>query len=135
MTQNNESENTSNTEVLPGIGATYQLIPEAQLYGGVYRAFSPASNGVALDGLVDQKLDGERSVNYELGIRGTVDRVTYELTGFYMKVRLPESLVRTVTIGYPTWMVSVMTKLLTQKRRSPEIGSGPALATPRSTAV
>lgn len=75
---------TNNTEVLPGIGATYQLIPEAQLYGGVYKAFSPASNGVALDGLTDQKLDGERSVNYELGIRGAVDRVTYELTGFFM---------------------------------------------------
>lgn len=84
LTQNNESESTSNTEVLPGIGATYQLIPEAQLYGGVYRAFSPASNGVALDGLVDQNLDGERSINYELGVRGGVDRLTYELTGFYM---------------------------------------------------
>jgi Fe(3+) dicitrate transport protein len=78
------SADTSNTEVLPGIGATYQLIPEAQLYGGVYKAFSPASNGVALDGLTDQNLDGERSLNYELGIRGAVDRMTYELTGFFM---------------------------------------------------
>ncbi|AFI84717.1 TonB-dependent siderophore receptor [Methylophaga nitratireducenticrescens] len=84
LTQNNESENTSNTEVLPGIGATYQLIPEAQLYGGVYRAFSPASNGVALDGLKDQNLDGERSVNYELGVRGDSGPMSYELTGFYM---------------------------------------------------
>lgn len=79
---------TNNTEVLPGIGATYQLIPEAQLYGGVYKAFSPASNGTSLVGennnLVDQKLDGERSVNYELGVRGEIDRMTYELTGFYM---------------------------------------------------
>lgn len=78
------SEKTNNTEVLPGIGATYQLIPEAQLYGGVYKAFSPASNNVALEGLTDQKLDGQRSVNYELGIRGAVDRMSYELTGFYM---------------------------------------------------
>lgn len=84
LTQNNESENTSNTEVLPGIGATYQLIPEAQLYGGVYRAFSPASNGVALDGLKDQNLDGERSVNYEFGVRGDSGPMSYELTGFYM---------------------------------------------------
>ncbi|AUZ84726.1 TonB-dependent receptor family protein [Methylophaga nitratireducenticrescens] len=79
---------TNNTEVLPGIGATYQLIPEAQLYGGVYKAFSPASNGTSLvsedKNLVDQKLDGERSVNYELGVRGEIDRMTYELTGFYM---------------------------------------------------
>ncbi|WP_430009156.1 TonB-dependent receptor family protein [Methylophaga lonarensis] len=78
---------TTNTEVLPGIGATYQLIPEAQIYGGVYRAFSPASNGAALDGTSDQKLDGERSVNYELGVRGASGRVSYELTGFYMNFR------------------------------------------------
>lgn len=78
------SAKTINTEVLPGIGVTYQLIPQAQLYGGVYRAFSPASNGAALDGTSDQKLDGERSVNYELGVRGASGRVSYELTGFYM---------------------------------------------------
>lgn len=84
LSQNNDSENTSNIEWLPGIGATYQLIPEAQLYGGVYRAFSPASNGVALDGLVDQKLDGERSDNYELGVRGASGAITYDVTAFYM---------------------------------------------------
>lgn len=86
-TQNNESATTRNTEVLPGIGATYQIAPEAQLYGGVYKAFSPASNGVALDGLTDQKLDGERSVNYELGVRGASGAVNYELTAFYMDFR------------------------------------------------
>lgn len=87
LTQNNEKARTTNTELLPGIGATYQLIPELQFYGGVYRAFSPASNGVALDGLTDQKLDGERSVNYELGFRGDSGRISYELTGFYMNFR------------------------------------------------
>ncbi|TVP90593.1 MAG: TonB-dependent siderophore receptor [Pseudomonadaceae bacterium] len=87
LTQNNDSATTRNTEVLPGIGATYQLTPLAQLYGGVYRAFSPASNGVALDGLTDQKLDGERSQNYEFGVRGATDDLTYELTAFYMDFR------------------------------------------------
>src|SRR5690606_8060662 len=47
----NESASTSNTEWLPGVGATYDLTDAAQLYGGVYKAFSPATNGVALDGL------------------------------------------------------------------------------------
>lgn len=84
LTQNNETADTRNTEFLPGVGATFQLIPEAQLYGGVYRAFSPASNGVALDGLTDQNLDGERSINYELGVRGASGAANYELTGFYM---------------------------------------------------
>lgn len=87
LTQNSASETTRNTEFLPGIGATWQLTPTAQLYGGVYRAFSPASNGVALDGLTDQNLDGERSQNYELGIRGASSDLNYELTAFYMDFR------------------------------------------------
>lgn len=84
LTQNNASESTSNTEFLPGVGATYDLTPSAQLYGGVYRAFSPASNGVALDGLTDQDLDGERSDNYEMGIRGSHGALAYEVAAFYM---------------------------------------------------
>ncbi|PKM29092.1 MAG: TonB-dependent siderophore receptor [Gammaproteobacteria bacterium HGW-Gammaproteobacteria-11] len=80
----NASESTRNTEVLPGVGFTYQLAPAAQLYGGAYRAFSPASNGVALDGLVDQQLDGERSDNYEFGVRGSQGIYTYDVTAFYM---------------------------------------------------
>ena len=84
LSDNNNSASTSNTEVLPGIGMTYQLTPIAQLYGGAYRAFSPASNGVALDGLSDQKLEAERSNNYEIGVRGNTERLRYELTAFRM---------------------------------------------------
>lgn len=84
LTQNGDTAKTTNTEFLPGVGATYELSDSAQLYGGVYRAFSPASNGVALDGLTDQQLDGERSVNYEAGLRGTAGAVTYEVSAFYM---------------------------------------------------
>ncbi|SNY49867.1 Fe(3+) dicitrate transport protein [Arsukibacterium tuosuense] len=84
LTDNNATAKTSNTEVLPGIGATYNLNEAAQLYGGVYRAFSPASNGVALDGLTDQDLDGERSTNYELGLRGKQGKISYEVAAFMM---------------------------------------------------
>ncbi|HAN29383.1 MAG TPA: TonB-dependent siderophore receptor, partial [Haliea salexigens] len=84
LTDNNASAKTSNTEVLPGVGATFELTPTAQLYGGVYRAFSPAANGVALDGLADQNLDGERSNNYEAGIRGLQGKLSYEVAAFYM---------------------------------------------------
>src|SRR5690606_26243778 len=84
LTENNAAASTSNTEVLPGVGATFELTESAQLYGGVYKAFSPATNGVALDGLQDQKLDGERSVNYEAGIRGFEGPLTYEMAVFYM---------------------------------------------------
>ncbi|WP_425426639.1 TonB-dependent receptor family protein [Alkalimonas amylolytica] len=84
LTQDNASAKTSNTEFLPGVGATFELTPAAQLYGGVYRAFSPASNGVALDGLTDQKLDGERATNYEIGLRGSQGSLSYEVATFVM---------------------------------------------------
>lgn len=84
LSSNNATAKTSNTEFLPGIGATYDLSAAAQVYGGIYRAFSPASNGVALDGLTDQQLDGERSTNVELGIRGKQGAVNYEMAAFTM---------------------------------------------------
>lgn len=84
LSSNNDSASASNTEWLPGVGATYNLGDSAQLYGGVYRAFSPASNGVALDGLTDQQLDGERSTNYELGLRGAQGALNYEVALFAM---------------------------------------------------
>lgn len=80
---NNEAD-TSNTEVLPGLGATYQINPALQGFASVYKAFSPALNGDALNGLEDQKLDAERSVNFEAGLRGAREKVNYELTFFRM---------------------------------------------------
>lgn len=77
-------EDTSNTEVMPGIGATFQLTQSMQLFGGVYKAFSPALNGDALSGLQDQKLEAERSINVEVGIRGGDQAFSYELTAFHM---------------------------------------------------
>lgn len=84
LTNNNAMVKTSNTELLPGVGATYELTSTAQFYGGVYRAFSPATNGVALDGLKDQDLDGERATNYELGLRGSTTKLNYEVAAFFM---------------------------------------------------
>ena len=84
LSSDNATAKTRNTEVLPGIGATYDISSTAQVYGGVYRAFSPASNGVALDGLTDQQLDGERSTNVELGVRGKHGALNYEMAAFAM---------------------------------------------------
>ncbi|SFR56363.1 TonB-dependent receptor domain-containing protein [Thiomicrospira sp. ALE5] len=84
LTDNNKTTSTSNTEVLPGVGATYQLNPMVQVYGGVYQAFSPAENGTSLTGDVDQKLEAERSTNIEVGVRGANNQMYYELTAFQM---------------------------------------------------
>ncbi|MDO9366249.1 MAG: TonB-dependent siderophore receptor [Methylotenera sp.] len=76
---------TNNTEVMPGIGATWQVVPEAQLFAGAFKGFSPAMVATAISGSgVDQQLDAERSTNYEIGLRGAMQRLTYEATVFHM---------------------------------------------------
>ncbi len=61
---------SSFTEVVPGIGATYQLSAVTQVYGGVHKGFSPPrvedainASGQSID------LNAERSVNAEVGVR------------------------------------------------------------------
>ena len=77
---------TSNTEIMPGVGVTYEIASGIQLFANVYEAFSPALNSDALNGLVDQRLDAERSTNVEAGLRGRTEneRIRYELTVFRM---------------------------------------------------
>lgn len=82
--QKSETVKTSNTEVMPGLGVTFQLVPALQLYGSVYKAFSPALNNDSLSGMQDQKLDAETAISWELGLRGQQDAVKYELTAFRM---------------------------------------------------
>ncbi|AHF02101.1 outer membrane iron(III) dicitrate receptor [Thiomicrospira aerophila AL3] len=79
------SGTSSNTEVLPGIGATWQIVPQAQVFAGAFKGFSPAMVATAISsGGVDQELEAERSTNFEMGIRGAVDRLSYEATAFHM---------------------------------------------------
>lgn len=75
---------SSNTEWLPGLGLTWNLHEELQLFASAYKAFSPALNGDALDALEDQQLDAERSVNVEIGLRGGNERLRYEAAWFRM---------------------------------------------------
>lgn len=79
------SGESSTTEVMPGIGATWQLAPQAQLFAGAFKGFSPAMVATAISGAgVDQQLDAERSTNFEIGVRGASGRLTYEATAFRM---------------------------------------------------
>jgi Fe(3+) dicitrate transport protein len=82
---NQKSGSTDNLEVVPGIGATYNLSPKAQVFAGLYKGFSPAMVATAISSSgVDQQLDAERSTNTELGIRGQDGGFTYEVTAFQM---------------------------------------------------
>jgi Fe(3+) dicitrate transport protein len=73
-----------NTEYMPGIGATLKVTPQAQLYGGVYRAFSPPYNSTSIVSGNDLNLGAERSLNLEIGVRGQQDALSYEITAFRM---------------------------------------------------
>lgn len=75
---------SSNAEYLPGIGATWQLTPQSQIYGGVYKAFSPPYNSTSIVSGNDLDLGAERSVNVEIGVRGQEHALSYELTAFRM---------------------------------------------------
>jgi Fe(3+) dicitrate transport protein len=76
---------TSNTELMPGLGMTWQAHQSAQLYAGIYRGFAPARVASAISSAgVDQELDAERSTSVEIGVRGRVDRLRYEATLFQM---------------------------------------------------
>ena len=74
-----------NTEFMPGLGATWQVMPHAQVFAGAFKGFSPAMTATAIssDG-VDQQLDAERSINYEIGLRGAMQKLSYEATAFHM---------------------------------------------------
>lgn len=77
------SDTFSNTEVMPGVGATYQVSPGAQVFASVYRAFAPPLVGSVV-GTDAPPTDAETSVNLEAGVRGGNGQFTYELTAFQM---------------------------------------------------
>lgn len=74
---------TGNSEVVPGIGATWKLNRATTLFAGVHEGFAPprVADAVSNEGeAVD--LDAERSTNFELGARGSWAQGRYEVTFF-----------------------------------------------------
>lgn len=79
----NESAKISNTEWVPGVGATYAFHDGAILFGGVHRGFAPPRVQDAVNNAAEAiDLKAERSLNYEIGLRGRLPHVSYEITGF-----------------------------------------------------
>lgn len=78
-----EGDSTA-TEWIPGLGATYRLGAHT-LFAGVHRGYAPprTADAIASDG-EDLELDPERSWNYELGVRGEpCTWARWSATGFY----------------------------------------------------
>jgi Fe(3+) dicitrate transport protein len=65
------------TTPLPGAGALVELLPSLDLFGGVYRGFSPVAPGEP------EEVGPELSWNHEAGIRFAEADALLELVGFY----------------------------------------------------
>jgi Fe(3+) dicitrate transport protein len=63
--------------VLPGMGASYRLDRESNLFAGVHRGFAPPGPGAA-----DEVLP-EESINYELGYRRSTPKWHTQVVGFF----------------------------------------------------
>ena len=77
------ADSFDNTEVMPGLGLTYAVNDEAQLFGSVYRAFAPPLVGSVL-GSGDTPTEAEKSLNIEFGVRGNSGALSYSATLFQM---------------------------------------------------
>lgn len=77
------ADSFSNTEVMPGLGATYTINDAVQVFGSVYRAFAPPLVGSVL-GSADVPTDAEKSLNVEFGLRGRRGPLDYSATVFQM---------------------------------------------------
>jgi Fe(3+) dicitrate transport protein len=73
----------ANTEVMPGVGATWIINDAMQAFGSVYRAFAPPLVGSVL-GAGDTPTKAEKSLNIEFGMRGSNGSLSYSATVFQM---------------------------------------------------
>lgn len=65
----NQFGKASFTELVPGIGLSYQINPDNLIYGGIHKGFSPPRVEDAIQGSSTIDLNAERSINAEIGVR------------------------------------------------------------------
>jgi Fe(3+) dicitrate transport protein len=62
---------------VPGIGASYDISDNVNVFGGVHKGFSPPGAGS------DSNTEPEKSINYEIGTRANNERAYIEAVGFF----------------------------------------------------
>ncbi len=80
------SGETDLTEVMPGLGLTYDFGEDLVAYAGVHRGFAPprVEDVISSTGGVTE-LDAEESLNWELGLRGELaPGASFDVTAFLM---------------------------------------------------
>lgn len=63
--------------VIPGVGASYHITPEASVFAGVHRGFVPAAPSAGANATP------ESSINYEVGLRWAGQRLRADVIGFF----------------------------------------------------
>ena len=78
--------NSSVSEIIPGLGFNYKVNPNFNLFGGLHRGFAPPRVKDAINAVgVVLQLEAEKSWNYELGFRSVLTKGLYaEFTGFLL---------------------------------------------------
>lgn len=78
--------NSSVSQIIPGLGFNYKVNPNFNLFGGLHRGFAPPRIKDAINAVgVVQQLEAEKSWNYELGFRTVITKGLYtEFTGFVL---------------------------------------------------
>jgi iron complex outermembrane receptor protein len=76
--------------VSPMIGATFQVSEHASIYASVSTAFQTPTTTELINnptGTGFNTLDPQRSISYEVGMRGSTSRLVGEVSAFYSRVR------------------------------------------------
>jgi Fe(3+) dicitrate transport protein len=83
---NGATGTTELTQVIPGIGMTYEARPGLLLFGGAHRGFAPPRTEDVIDNGTGSSidLDPELSWSYEAGFRGHAGPLNVEVTAFRM---------------------------------------------------
>ncbi len=72
-------QTTQQAELLPGLGATYEIIHDLAAFAGVHRGYSPVAPGQP------EGVRPEQSWNYEIGVRyGRVDTPTHGQLAYFL---------------------------------------------------
>ena len=94
--------NDTRTEVLPGLGVTYQAAPATTVFGGVHQGFAPPrpdANLLPGDPLL-VPVKPEKSINYELGVR-SAPRPGVMLEAALFRIQFEDQIVRGASVGLP----------------------------------
>ncbi|MBL4905362.1 MAG: TonB-dependent receptor [Flavobacteriaceae bacterium] len=80
---------TFNTEFMPRIGVVGKLSKQFSIHGSISSGFSPPTIDEirTSDGSINESLEAEKAINYEIGIRGNTkdQKLYYDITTFWLQ--------------------------------------------------